>query len=239
MVTVWQAVINSAREITRQSPAEVEGIVTTAQGDGCWLVDDAGDPVGPAILWNDSRASDIVAQWYRPGLIEAAFRHSGSVSYPGLANALLQWLQEHDPDRLARARWLLSCNGWLYLQLTGEVSADLSDASNPFCDVVERKYSPELMRLYGAEAHLRLLPEMSSRQSPVAALRRPVADMLGVRPGIPVVMAPYDIVTTAIGCGCVKAADACVILGTTICPEMITADPGRDGPPARNHGRLE
>jgi xylulokinase len=39
---------------------------------------------------------------------------------------------------------------------------------------------------------------------------------------IPVVMAPYDIVTTAFGCGVSLPGQACVILGTTICTETIT-----------------
>ncbi|NUQ29762.1 MAG: carbohydrate kinase [Acidobacteriaceae bacterium] len=232
MAAVWDAVVKVATEITRQSLAEVEGMVTTAQGDGCWLVDDAGHPVGPAILWNDGRAHEVIESWRREGVIDAAFRRSGSIAYPGLANAVWRWLEEHDPDRLSRARWLLSCNGWLYLQLTGEVSADLSDASNPFCDIVERAYSPELLQLYGVEQLRHLLPEISSRQTPVAALRPSVADMLGVSAGIPVVMAPYDIVTTAMGSGCIKAGDGCVILGTTICPEVITTNSGRDGSPA-------
>ena len=232
MEAVWNAVVRACCEITRQSLAEVEGIVTTAQGDGCWLVDEAGRPVGPAILWNDGRAQDVVENWRHAGVIDAAFRHSGSVTYPGLANAVWRWLQEHDPDRLSRARSLLSCNGWLYLRFTGEISADLSDASNPFCEVVEREYSPELMRLYEVEQHVHLLPEISSRQAPTAVLRGPVAEAIGLRSGVPVVMAPYDIVTTAIGCGCTNAGEGCVILGTTICPEVVTTDAGREGLPA-------
>jgi erythritol kinase len=232
MATVWNAVVKVAAEITSQSLAEVEGVVTTAQGDGCWLVDVDGHPVGPAILWNDGRAHEVIENWRRAGTIDAAFPRSGSVAYPGLANAVWRWLEEHDRARLSRVRWLLSCNGWLYLQLTGEVAADLTDASNPFCDVVERAYSSELLQLYGVERIRHLLPKISSRQAPVAALRPSVAERLGVSAGIPVVMAPYDIVATAIGSGCIKAGDGCVILGTTICPEVITTDPGRDGSPA-------
>jgi erythritol kinase len=232
MTAVWEAVVRAANEITRQSLVDVEGVVTTAQGDGCWLVDGAGNPVGPAILWNDGRAHDIVENWRRAGVLDSAFRHSSSLSYPGLANAIVRWLEEHDPERLQRSRWMLSCNGWLYLQLTGNISADLSDASNPFCGVVTRQYSPELLRLYGVEQHARLLPEFPSRQMPVAALCRPAAEALGVHAGVPVVMAPYDIVTTAIGSGCTAAGQGCLILGTTICPEVITTDAGRDGVPA-------
>ena len=29
-----------------------------------------------------------------------------------------------------------------------------------------------------------------------------------------------------------KAGEGCLILGTTICPEVVTTDPGRDGVPA-------
>ena len=232
MVVVWDELLRTAREITRQSIAEVEGIVTTAQGDGCWLVDHAGRPVGKAVLWNDGRAHQVVERWRASGVIDEAFRHSGSVGYPGLANAILSWLKEHDPDRLKRARWLLSCNGWLYLQMTGEIAADLSDASNPFCDVVERGYSNELIRLFELEPHARLLPPIASLRAPAASLRQSVAELLGVRSGIPVIMASYDIVTTAFGCGCIRAGEGCVILGTTICPEVITTDAGRSGMPA-------
>ena len=232
MAAVWDAVVRAANEITRQSIDEVEGVVTTAQGDGCWLMDGAGNPVGPAILWNDGRAHEVVENWRHAGVIDSAFRHSSSVAYPGLANAILRWLEQHDPDRLQRARWMLSCNGWLYLRLTEEISADLSDASNPFCDVVTRQYSPELLRLYGVEQQARLLPEFPPAHMPVTALCRPAAEALGVRAGIPAVMAPYDIVSTAIGSGCTTAGQGCLILGTTICPEVITTDSGRDGVPA-------
>src|SRR6185312_8905493 len=112
MAAVWAAVLQVSNEITRQPLADIEGIATTAQGDGCWLVDQAGTPLEPAILWNDGRAHQVVENWRQSGVIDTAFRHSGSVAYPGLANAILSWLREHEPDRLKRARWMLSCNGW-------------------------------------------------------------------------------------------------------------------------------
>lgn len=229
MMAVWEATIATARAITQRSIAAVEGIVTTAQGDGCWLVDVAGTPVGPAILWNDGRAYGTVETWRSAGVIDEAFRVSGSVTYPGLANSILRWLHENEPDRLQRARWLLSCNGWLYQQMTGEITADLSDAANPFGDVVERRYAPELIKIYELEQYACLLPEISRIPIPVAALRPQSAAAFGVQTGVPVVMAPYDIVTTAFGCGCLNAGEGCLILGTTLCPEVVTTDAGRNG----------
>jgi xylulokinase len=232
MEAVWQAVVEACRTMTQQHSIEIDCIATTAQGDGCWMVDGGGQPVGPAILWNDGRAEDVVERWRHKGVIEAAFRISGSVTYPGLANAVWRWLKTHDDERLRSARYLLSCNGWLYSRFTGEMAAELSDASNPFSDIIAREYSPELLRLFEAEEEAHLLPPISRGNANVAALRGKVAEALGVRAGIPVVMAPYDIVSTAIGCGCTTAGKACVILGTTICPEVVTAEAGREGSPA-------
>ncbi|HZQ55349.1 MAG TPA: FGGY-family carbohydrate kinase [Bryobacteraceae bacterium] len=232
MRSVWDAVVAVSHAITQQNLAAVDGIATTAQGDGCWLVDSAGEPVGPAILWNDGRAHEVIEKWRSDGVIAEAFRTSGSVAYPGLPNAIWRWLEAYDPQLLKRARWSLTCNGWLYFKMTGEIAADLSDASNPFCDIVKRRYSPELLRLYGVEEHTHLLPEIAREQPPSGALLRDAAQALGVRAGIRVVMAPYDIVSTAAGTGCLTEGEGCLILGTTACPEVITSEPGRNGAPA-------
>jgi sugar (pentulose or hexulose) kinase len=96
---------------------------------------------------------------------------------------------------------------------------------------VERRYSPEILRLYGLQQHTHLLPEITCGRSPTGELLKQTAHAMGVRAGIPVVMAPYDIVATATGSGCVGPGEGCLILGTTICAEVIATDPCRDRTP--------
>ncbi len=223
MNSVWSAVLSTVRRATRQLPEPIRGLVTTAQGDGCWLVDASGYPTGNAILWNDGRALAIVDTWRDAGIIERAFRISGSVTYPGLPNAILHWLAQNEPARIDKARWSLTCNGWLFSRLTGLFLADLSDGSNPFSDVNAAVYSPDLLRLYGQEDRAYLLPPIRIGTDLVAPLTACAAEQLGLPIGTPVVMAPYDIVATAYGCGSVSPGQACVILGTTICAETITS----------------
>jgi xylulokinase len=222
--SVWQAVASTVRQTAQQCSEPIEGIVSTAQGDGCWLVDASGIPVRNAILWNDGRAYEIVERWREEGIIDQAFRVSGSASYPGLPNAILRWLSLHEPQTLARARWALTCNGWLFSCMTGRYAADLSDASNPFCDIKHRQYSPDLLRLFQLEEHLEKLPPIAQGNDLRAPLTSSAAQQMGLPAGIPVLMAPYDIVTTAFGCGVNTPERACVILGTTICTETILPD---------------
>ncbi len=231
MDAVWAAVATTVREAVGRSPEPVTGIVSTAQGDGCWLVDAEGRPTGHAVLWNDARAAATVGRWRAAGAIDEAFRISGSVTYPGLANAILAHLRAHEPGRLARARWALTANGWLFAQLTGSFAADLSDASNPWSDVRRRAYSGELCTLFGAGEHAALLPPILPAPGSAGALTATAARALGLSPGLPVVMAPYDIVATAYGAGAASPGQACVILGTTLCAELLAASLDLDGTP--------
>ncbi len=229
MEQVWRAAAAASREVLREYAGPVEGIVTTAQGDGVWLVGEDGRPMMNAILWNDGRAAGFTVQ---PELVRSAFAINGSVGYPGLPSAIWPWLRAHSPAVLKRARWSLSCNGWLHFKLTGSAVADLSDASNPLCDLRTRAYSPALLALYGIEELERLLPPIGAGFAPVGTLESGAARELGVAAGLPVVMAPYDIVTAAAGCGSVRSGEGCLILGTTICAEVLTDDPGLDRVPA-------
>lgn len=232
MPGVWRAAAETARQVAAGLREPVEGIAITAQGDGCWLVDRDAEPTGNAVLWNDGRAEPAVQRWRREGVIDRTYRRSGSVTYPGLANSILAWLREHDPERLRASRSVLSCNGWLFSRLTGKLAADLSDGSNPFSNVVEEAYDEELFREYGLTELRSTLPEIARGADLCAPLTAEAARQIGIPQGTPVVMAPYDIVTTAYGAGVTGAGQACVILGTTICPEVITADPRLGDAPA-------
>ena len=230
MDEVWNAVVFTARTAARQLHEGVELLAFTAQGDGCWLIDGAGRPTGPAIVWNDARGRAIVERWRRAGTLEAAFRVNGSLGFAGLPHAILAWLHEQDPDRLERSHAALTCGGWVFAKLTGEVAVDESDASVPFMDIRARRYSSELLALYELEWAERLLPEIRGDDRRTASLRPEAATELGLRAGLPVVMAPYDVAACAIGVGAVRPGHACSILGTTLCTEVVVDEPSDETP---------
>lgn len=222
MQAVWDAVVFAVRGVHRKLNAEIDYIALTAQGDGSWLVDDAGRPTGPAILWNDARAADIVAGWQAEGTLERAFAINGSQTFPGLPNAILTWMQQNDPERLARSSSTLTCGGWLFFQLTDRRAVDRSDGAAPFMNVTTLTYSDELFAMYDMPWARRLFPPLlddTDRTSPLSAR---AAHELGLPEGLPVVLSSYDIASTSIGMGAVNAGQACSILGTTLCTEIVT-----------------
>jgi xylulokinase len=232
MYTVWNAAASTIRAVAHQLHDPVRLISLTAQGDGCWLVDADGHPTGPAILWNDARAGAIVDRWRAAGVLREAFRRNGSQTFAGLPNAIFTWLKQHDPGRLERSHNSLCCNGWIFYNLTGRMAIDESDASVPFFDVRARRYSLELLQLYGLEWAERLLPDVLPNDRRVGELRSTAAADLGLPAGLPVVMAPYDVASTAIGVGAVSDGQACSILGTTLCTEVVMNHVNLEGEPS-------
>jgi erythritol kinase (D-erythritol 1-phosphate-forming) len=232
MHSVWEAAADTVRTVIKRLGDPVQLISLTAQGDGCWLVDVNGQPTGPAILWNDARGASIVDQWRTAGVLSEAFRRNGSQAFSGLPNAVFTWLKQHDPDRLERSHKSLCCNGWIFYNLTGRMATDESDASVPFFDVRERRYSAELLRLYDLEWAERLLPDVLANDQRVGELASKAAGELGLPAGLPVVMSPYDVASTAIGVGAVTDGQACSILGTTLCTEVVMNRVNLEGAPS-------
>ena len=227
----WDAV-RSVVAAVAPPDGEVELVAVTGQGDGCWLVDADGAPARAAMLWNDGRAASIVDDWERDGLLSAAFRVTGSYGNAGLAHAQLAWLRTAEPATADRAATLLSCGSWIYLRLTGRRVLDASEACNPFTDARTGAYADGLIEDLGLGWARRLLPEVVDGADRAAPLRPDAAAELGLRPGTPVVLAPYDVPATAVGVGAVHPGQGFAVLGTTLCVGLAVDDPGVDRPEA-------
>ncbi|GAA5156392.1 FGGY-family carbohydrate kinase [Nocardioides marinquilinus] len=218
---VWQAVAETVREVAATPGPDVAALAITAQGDGLWLVDHDGRPAGPAMLWNDGRATDVLEQWRRDGVLDEAAR-AGNPSRvtAGMSAPLLRWLERHDTDVLDRSASALSAGGWVMHRLTGERWLEESDASAPLLDPAAADWSDALLDLYGLRARRRLLPTVV-RAGASAPLTEQAAGELGLPAGTPVVLAPYDVCTTAIGAGALEPGDGSIILGTTIATQVV------------------
>ncbi|HET7412489.1 MAG TPA: FGGY family carbohydrate kinase, partial [Pararhizobium sp.] len=231
MDACWALVAEAVREIA-DAVGEVEFVAITAQGDGCWLVDDEGRAVRPAILWNDGRAASYVGTWMRDGTMQRGFALNGSVSFPGLANAILRWLAEHEPETLARSRFALTCGSWIFSKFTGRTLIEASDASAPFLDLESGSYSDTLLGLYGLADCRAMLAPVARGADTVAPLSEAAAAETGLPAGTPVVLAPYDVVAAALGAGARTVGDAVLVLGTTFLCGIITDRPQPAGAPS-------
>lgn len=229
MLEVWTAVVESASEAIAASPQTIGRVALTAQGDGAWMIGHDGEPVRTAMLWNDARARRIVDRWESDGTLDRAFAINGSLGNMGLPHAIIRTLLDQDPSALDAVASVVTCGSWLFSKLTGVVGMHVSEASAPWLDIADGAYSPELLELYGLEAHRGLIPPVLSDAAVNQPVLRAVAARLGLAPETPVVLAPYDVVATAAGGGTVGDGAAFCILGTTLCTGIVAPSADTSG----------
>ena len=135
---------------------DVHGIAIAAQQHGMICLDEAGDVVRPAILWNDPRparaAADLVAEW---GAGETGrrewIRAVGFVPRPFHTVARLRWLAEHETTNAARTAAVCLPHDWLTSRLLGSrkleaLVTDRSDASGTgYWSVLTGEYRMDLL----------------------------------------------------------------------------------------------
>ncbi len=136
----------------------VGAISVAGQQHGMVALDDAGEVVRPALLWNDTRsaddAEDLVAELGGPAAWADAV---GSVPVASFTVSKLRWLARHEPANAARVTQVMLPHDWLTWRLAGAASGaattDRGDASGTgYWSPVTGEYRPDLLTLaFGRE----------------------------------------------------------------------------------------
>ena len=133
---------------------DVSAIAVGGQQHGMICLDENGQVVRPALLWNDTRsaqaADDLVAELGGPRAWADAI---GSVPVASFTVAKLRWLAEHEPASVARTAAVCLPHDWLTWELAGStdrstLATDRSDASGTgYWSPATGTYRPDLLRL--------------------------------------------------------------------------------------------
>jgi len=228
MRVVWQAVQETVRQTLSRagvSPDTVLALGVTGQGDGTWLVDRAGEPVRPAILWSDGRTAQSVTALWQAGIGRKLFAMTGTALNTCNQAMHLRWLQEHEPDTLERSTAVLRSKDWIFRCLTGVTSTDTTDASHTYFAVGTQAYDERIFGLLGIEGWRSRIPVAPRPAELRAPVLDPVARKLGLAPGTPVVGGPFDVAASALGAGAAFPGDACSVLGTAGVHQVMVDSP--------------
>lgn len=215
---VWMAAVDAISESLTGSaitPDLIRAVAVTGQGDGSWLVDTAGNPVGNAILWTDGRAGDIVDRWGRDGTLSKTFKKTGGGPYAGTTSAILRWRIENQPELLERDDIRnVYCKDWLSYKLSGELNSDQSDYALMGIDTVKRDFDDELLEDFGITAVKKWLPELKKNTDQVGEVTGVASQHTGLLAGTPVFKGGVDISCSSLGCGVAAPGTAMAVIGT-------------------------
>ncbi len=217
MDRLWQLACEAIADALRAVPTAqraVDAIGVTAHGDGLYLTDSAGRPLGHGIQSVDSRARGVTASWASSGVLESVETIAGQRPYPYAATALLSWISRYQPESYAAIGHILFCKDWLRYRLTGVIATDPTDASTAFTEARTQRYSDDLMSLMGLGAVRSALPEILPSSGVIGTVSPAAATQTGLRVGTPVAGGMHDVTVSAVGLGNLKPGTVSITAGT-------------------------
>jgi xylulokinase len=148
---VW---LDAFREAASQ-PGVLDGVEAMAVGGqqhGMVTLDDDGELVRDALLWNDNRsapdATDLIAELGGPGAWADAV---GSVPVASMTVAKIRWLARCEPDNAERTTAVVLPHDWLTWEIGGrsfDPVTDRGDASGTlYFDATANEYRRDLIKL--------------------------------------------------------------------------------------------
>jgi glycerol kinase len=165
---IWRTQLRAGREALAAAglaASDVVAIGITNQRETTIAWDAAGQPLAPAIVWQDRRTADRCAALRAAGAEPLVRDRTGLLLDPYFSATKMAWLLDDLVDGHARASdgaiRLATVDSWLVRQLTGGrvFATDVSNASRTMLlDLASRTWSPDQLELF--DLPVACLPEV-------------------------------------------------------------------------------
>ena len=210
----WLAAVDEAAGPLLES---ADAVAVGGQQHGMVLLDDQGEVVRDALLWNDTRSAPQAQTLIEEmGGAAASVEEIGSLMVASFTASKLRWVRENEPENAARAARVLLPHDYVSLHLAeaGTVPfTDRGDASGTgYYSTRAEAWAPELAEVaLGRAVELPRLPgapnEVMARTASGAVIAAGTGDNMGAALGLS--LGPGD-VSVSIGTsgGCAMVSDA-------------------------------
>ena len=231
----WSATVSSVRRALAEAGIggeDVAAVGLTGQMHGLVLLDENGQVLRPAILWNDQRTApqcdEIRALLGKRRLIEI----TGNDALPGFTAPKILWVRKHEPEIYARARHMLLPKDYIRYRLTGGYAMDKADGSGTLLfALAKRDWSREVAGALQIPDDW--LPPTFEGPEVTGRVGADAAAETGLAAGTPVVAGGGDQAAQAVGVGAIEPGILALTLGTSGVVFGTT-----DGPAIEPEGRL-
>ena len=213
----WEAVSASIKFVLEKAGISGDGVAAvglTGQMHGLVLLDDAGNVLRPAILWNDQRTQNQCDEIHQIIGKEKFIQITGNVALTGFTAPKILWVKENEPDVFAKAKHVLLPKDYVRLKLTGEYAMDKADgAGTVLFDLKARDWSEEV--LSALDIPRAWMPKTFEGTEFTGNVTEEAAALTGLKVGTPVAAGGGDQAAGAVGVGAVKPGIVGLTVGTS------------------------
>ena len=213
----WEAVSASIRSVLEQAAIggeEVAAIGLTGQMHGLVLLDEAGNILRPAILWNDQRTQNQCDEIHQRIGKEKFIQITGNVALTGFTAPKILWVKENEPSIYTNAKHVLLPKDYIRYKLTGAYAMDKADgAGTVLFDLRSRDWSDEVLSVLGIPREW--MPRTFEGTEFTGYVTEEAASLTGLKAGTPVAAGGGDQAAGAVGVGAVEPGIIGLTVGTS------------------------
>jgi xylulokinase len=239
----WTATVEAACEAAAKAGRPISSVGLSGQLNGFVLIGADGEPLAPAVIWLDVRATSEAGMLQHHTVFDVAQASGNPVSAICVLPKLV-WFLNHRPELIAATKHVLLAKDYILFKLTGARVTDPSDAASTTLAVPDgTAWDARLLDLAGlTEAQM---PVILPSGAVAGTLTRAAAAETRLPAGLKVAAGAGDVAALALGCGVVQPDRVAITLGTAgHVVAQAAADPGlneRSGLwriPHSVHGRM-
>ncbi len=210
---IWSSVLAAVADTGIDHRFTVVGVALSTQRESVVGWDaSTGRPLGPVIGWQDRRTAAWCAAAIGADARAVVRRRTGLQVDAMFSAPKMRWLLDHRPAGVADADVRVgTVDSWLLWNLT-DGAAHRGEAGNAsrtlLYDVVELRWSPDLLDIFGVPAHV--LPQVETSNGTFGI----TAGVPGLADGVPILAVMADSHAALFGQGCTTPGTAKATYGT-------------------------
>lgn len=213
----WDATSKSIQDVILKAGidnASIGAVGLTGQMHGLVLLDEAGQVLRPAILWNDQRTQAQCDEIHRKIGKENFIKTTGNVSLTGFTASKILWVKENEPEVYKKIRHILLPKDYIRYRLSGGFAMDKAGGSGTVLfDLKSRDWSTSLVR--ALEINPDWLPPTFEGPEFTGIVTKEAAEKTGLKEGTPIAAGGGDQAAQAVGMGAVESGIIGLTVGTS------------------------
>lgn len=194
--------------------SDVQSLAFSAAMHSLIAVDERGRPLTASITWADNRATHEAQRIRSDPEGIFLYRRTGTPIHPMSPLVKLVWMREAWPQVWRRARRFIGIKEFVVERLCGEIVVDHSIASaTGLFNLASRDWDAGALELAGIDAGQ--LPRLVPTTHAMRLADGLLAERLGLRPDLPIVIGANDGVLSNLGVGAIERGSVALTIGTS------------------------
>lgn len=197
----------------KQNNLTAEAVAITSQRSSLIPMDQDGNPLCNAMMWQDKRTIGECAALQQEYGLSSLYHKTGLRINPYFVLPKIMWLRKNEQEIYQKAAKFIGVQDYVAYQLTGTYATDWTQASRTMLmNIREFEWDPELLAI--AQVKRERLPELVSPGSVIGGITEQAARLTGIPQGTPVILCGGDQQNAAVGLGVIRPGLAEANTGT-------------------------